>query len=150
MLLLVGAALLLAQVRLASLLPDPSSFGGKASGRAVLYSSDLYKYLDGGAEVYHNAGFVSLVHRTYKVGDIDLTVDIYDMGEAGRALAMYSRERPPDATGPKIGRASYSGDGFLNFVQSRYYVKLIAFSDRGKTEAALAAAARNISGKIHD
>ncbi len=147
---LASAFLLLAQPqKLASLLPDASTFGGKPSSAAVVYTADLYKYLDGGAEAYRKRGFVALIHREYKAGDIELTADIYDMGTPDSALGIYSAERSPESKSIKIGREGYSGEGFLNFVQGRYYVKLIAFSEKSRTAAALEAAARSIAGKIH-
>ncbi|MBZ5581769.1 MAG: hypothetical protein LAQ30_06100 [Acidobacteriia bacterium] len=148
--LVVFAAALVGQPpKLAGLLPDPSVFGGRASSPAVLYGADLYRYLDGGAEAYRKRGFVALIHREYKAGDIDLTADIYDMGAPARAFGIYLAERSPDSGALRIGREGYSGEGFLNFVQGRYYIKLIAFSERSKTAAALEAAARSIAGKIH-
>ena len=139
-----------AQKKLAPLLPDPRAFGGKPASAAAFYSADLYRYLDGGAEAYHQRGFAALVHREYKAKDVELTVDIYDMGDRTHAMAMYSAERSPESASVRIGAAGCSGEGFLNFAQGRYYVKLIAFGNAAKTAAALRAAATSISGKIHE
>ncbi len=148
---LAFALLLTAQPqKLASLLPDAPAFAGKPASAAALYGKDLYKYLDGGAEAYHRRGFVALAHREYRAADIELTADIYDMGSPARALSIYSAERSPESASVKIGREGYAGEGFLNFVAGRYYVKLIAFSDKSRTAPALEAAAKSIAGKIHD
>ncbi len=137
------------QGKLAALLPDPAAFGGKPSAPPAFYAADLYKYIDGGAEAYRNRGFVMLAHREYKARDIELTADIYDMGSPERARGIYGAERSPESRAIGIGDQGYAGEGFLNFVQGRYYIKLIAFSEKSRTAPALEAAAKSISGKIH-
>ena len=148
---ILAAAFLLQgqQGKLAALLPDPAAFGGKAASAAALYGADLYNYIDGGAEAYHKRCFVMLAHREYKVRDIDLTADVYDMGTPEHARAMYAAERSPESRSIGIGDEGYEGEGFLNFVQGRYYVRIIAFGEKSNTKPALEAAAKSISGTIH-
>jgi hypothetical protein len=133
---------------LGALLPNPKSFGGAPAGEPAYYSTDLYKYIDGGAEAYHKRGFVALVHQEYKTASAEITVDIYDMGRAANALAMFQAERSPDCRAVAIGAGGYASEGMLNFTEGRYYVKLLAFSDTGRTAAVLEKAARDISGRI--
>jgi hypothetical protein len=134
--------------RLAALVPDGKAFGGQPRGETAYYSTDLYKYIDGGAEAYNKSGFVALVHREYKTASAEITVDIYDMGGAANALAMFRAERSPDCRAVAIGAGGYAAEGLLNFTAGRYYVKLLAFSETGGTGAALETAARGISGRI--
>lgn len=136
------------KTKLAALLPDPEAFGGRQSKAAAFYSADLYKYLDGGAEAYRQRGFVALLHQEYKAADMDITADVYDIGDPDRAWAMYSAERPSDCRPVPIGREGYRDEGALNFQQANYYVKLLAFGDAAKTAALLDAVARDISAKI--
>jgi len=63
------------KTRLAALLP-------KGGDTARFYSSDLYRYMDGGADIYLKYGLVALAHREYKRAGVDMTVDVFDM--AGR------------------------------------------------------------------
>jgi hypothetical protein len=135
------------RARLVALIPDGKAFGAQPAGQAAYYSSDLYKYIDGGAEAYHQRGFVALVHREYKTASAEITVDIYDMGRAANALAMFRVERSPDCRAVAIGAGGYKAEGMLNFTEGRYYVKLLAFSQAGAA-ATLETAARNISGRI--
>ena len=136
------------RVRLGALVPDGKSFGGKAGGEPAYYSTDLYKYIDGGAEAYHKRGFVALVHREYKTANAEITVDVYDMGRAANALGMFLAERSPDCRAVAIGAGGYAAEGLLNFTEGRYYAKLLAFSEKGGTAAALETAARDISARI--
>ena len=125
---------------LAALLP-----GGAAPH---FYCANLYEYLDGGAEAYHRYGMVALAHQEYRAGGTDVTVDIYDMGDALRAFGIYSAERSPGYHFIPVGAEGYSNEGMLNFVQGNYYVKLLGFSDDGKSASALNAAAQSVSAKI--
>jgi hypothetical protein len=134
--------------RLAALLPDAKTVGGKPGPEAVYDSANLYRYLDGGAEEYHLRGFVALIHREYKTASAEIEVDIYDMGLAANALEMSRVEGGPDCRPIEIGSGGYAREGMLNFTQGKYYVRLTAFSDAGGTPVALEKAARSISARM--
>jgi hypothetical protein len=135
--------------KLAALLPNPPGFSGRAEAPAKLYSAtDLYRYIDGGADAYVDYGLVQLIHREFKAGTVDLTVDIYDMGDPLRAFGIYSAERSPEYLFIPIGAEGYADIGALNFLQGEYYVKLQAFGDNDKTPPVLESAAKSIASKI--
>jgi hypothetical protein len=127
------------KTRLAALLPK----GGDA---ARFYSSDLYRYMDGGADIYLKYGLVAMVHREYKSAGVDMTVDVFDMGGPLQAFGIYSAERSPEYHFIDIGTEGYSSESTLNFLQGRYYVRLSAFGDGAA--AALDSFARAISRSI--
>jgi hypothetical protein len=127
------------KTRLAALLPK----GGDA---ARFYSSDLYRYMDGGADIYLKYGLVAMAHREYKRAGVDMTVDVFDMGRPLQAFGMYSAERSPEYHFIDIGAEGYSSESTLNFLQGRYYVRLSAFGDGAAP--ALDSFARAISRKI--
>lgn len=130
------------KARLASLLPDAET----PSEDASFYSTDLYRLIDGGAEVYHQYGMVAMTHREYKSGSMESTVEIYDIGDPLRAFGIYSAERSPDYHFIPIGAEGYAEEGTLNFFQGDYYVKLQALGDKADTR--LLAAANRISAGI--
>jgi hypothetical protein len=134
--------------KLTALLPAPPEFFGRAGAPAKFYSTDLYRYLDGGADAYLDYGLVALIHREYKSGNVDLTVDIYDMGDPLRAFGIYSAERSPDYLFIPIGAEGHVDMGSLGFLQAGYYVKLQAFGDSENTPPALESAARGIMARI--
>jgi hypothetical protein len=127
------------KTRLGALLPG----GGDA---ARFYSSDLYRYMDGGADIYLKYGLVAMAHREYKRAGVDMTVDVFDMGGALLAFGIYSAERSPEYHFIDIGAEGYSSESTLNFLQGRYYVRLSAFGDGAA--AVLDNFARAISGSI--
>jgi len=134
--------------KLARLLPDPAAFSGKAAGPAHFYLSNLYEYIDGGAEAYHQYGLAGMTHLDFRARDTDVTVDIYDLGDPLRAFGIYAAERAPDYHFLDIGAEGYGSDQILNFLQGNYYVKLSAFNDQGPAAALLESVARAVSAKI--
>ncbi len=110
------------KTRLAALLPN-----GKNPAR--FYSSDLYRYMDGGADIYLKYGLLAMVHREYKIAGVEMTVDVFDMGSPLAAFGIYSMERSPEYHFISIGAEGYSSESTLNFLQGRYYVRLSAFGD---------------------
>jgi hypothetical protein len=134
--------------RLGDLLPGAPEFSGKPGAPAKFYSTDLYRYLDGGADAYLDYGLVAMIHREFKAGDVDLTVDIYDMGDPLRAFGIYSAERSPDYLFIPIGVEAHVDVGSLGFLQAHYYVKLSAFGDESRTPTVLEKAAKSIEARI--
>jgi hypothetical protein len=127
------------KTRLAALLP-------KGGDTVRFYSSDLYRYMDGGADIYLKYGLVAMVHRGYKSAGVDMTVDVFDMGGPLEAFGIYSAERSPEYHFIDIGTEGYSSESTLNFLQGRYYVRLSAFGDGAPP--ALDSFARAISRSI--
>lgn len=135
------------KAKLARLLPEPRLLSTTAEAPRF-YASDLYRYLDGGAEIYHVYDMVAMVHREYKAKDTDLTVDIFDMASALNAFGIYAAERSSDYHFIEVGAEGYSDPNILNFLQGPFYVKLSAFSDTQKAGPALRSFADDISRRI--
>lgn len=137
-----------AKARLAQLLPDPSEVGATRTGEQKFYSSDLYQYIDGGADVYLDYGLVAMIHQEYKSSSTDFTLDIYNLGSPANAFGIYAAESSPDYQFLPIGAEGYGTNEILNFLQGEFYVKLSAFSDKEKTGPALERFAREVSRRI--
>jgi hypothetical protein len=119
------------QARLRQLLP----FTETTKDCPQFYAGDLYRYIDGGAEAFEAYDMLAMVHCRRQAGDVQVVVDIYDMGSALNAFGVYSSERSPDQRFINIGVEGNATDFTLNFFEGQYYVKLSAFG--GTTGAAL-------------
>jgi hypothetical protein len=137
-----------AKERLARLLPEPAEVGAARTGEQKFYSSDLYQYTDGGADVYLDYGLVAMVHQEYKSSSTDFTLDIYNMGTLSNAFGIYAAESSPDYHFLPIGGEGYGTNEILNFFEDEFYVKLSAFSDKEKTGPLLERFAREVSRRI--
>jgi hypothetical protein len=135
------------KAKLAKLLPAPRGAGARAE-EPRFYAADLYQYIDGAAEAFHMYDLVAMVHREYKAGDAEITVDIYDMGEPINAFGIYSAERSPENRYIQAGAEGYIDEHVLNFLQGSFYVKLSAFSDKGSAQPAMRSFADEISKRI--
>ena len=132
------------KAKLSNLLPAPVG----TAKPAQFYSSNLYEYIDGGAEAYHKFNMTAMVHREYNAKGVDMTVDIYDMGSPSNASGIYASERSPAYHFIPIGEEGYSSEHTLNFLQGRFYVKLMAFGDKEPVAKMLNSFAESISAKI--
>jgi hypothetical protein len=137
-----------AKERLARLLPEPSEVGAARTGERKFFTSDLYEYSDGGADVYLDYGLVAMVHQEYKASSTDVTLDIYNMGAPSNAFGIYAAESSPDYHFLPIGAEGYGTNEILNFFQDEFYIELSAFSDKEKTAPVLERFARAVSRRI--
>jgi len=134
--------------QLARLLPEPSEVAAALSGEQKYYSSDLYQYIDGGADIYLGYDLVAMLHQEYKASGADVTLDIYNMGTQSNAFGIYAAEMSPDYHFLSIGTEGYGTNEILNFFQDKFYVKLSAFSDKEKTGPTLERFARAVSQRL--
>jgi hypothetical protein len=136
------------RVALTKLLPEPGPLQAAPQGEPQFYGGNLWEYIDGGADAFHQYDFVALINQSYKAGGADVTVDIYDMGAPANAYGIYSSERSADATFLPFGAEGYLSEYSLNFTQAGYYVKLQAFAKDGKVDEALKAFAGAVSARM--
>ena len=129
------------------LVAEPLPAGAVAKHTASFYGPDnLYEYMDGAADIFVLYGIRQMLHIDMRAQAADLSVDVFDMGSADTAFGMYAAERSPDFHFIAIGAEGYQYEGMLNFLQGRYYVKLLGFGDGA--DANLETVARAISERI--
>ncbi len=125
----------------------PERQPGMSKGERVFFGPDkLYEYMDGGADAFLLYDFRMLLHHDLKLKDVDLTVDIFDMGTPENAFGMYASERSPSYHFISMGAEGYDNEGILNFVQGRFYTKLAGFGNGAN--AVMEQVAKDISGRI--
>jgi hypothetical protein len=124
------------KTRLAALLPPADGkFTADPDEERQFLTSDLFELIDGGAPAYFEFGFVALVHAPCKAKGIGVSVDIYDMATPLQAFGIYAAERDADAKAVPVGAAGAAGETFLDFFQSRYYVKIESTGAKDKEMA---------------
>jgi len=126
---------------------EPLPAGSVAQGAPSFYGPEnLYKYMDGAADVFVLYGVRTLLHLDARANAVDVSVDIFEMGTPDSAFGMYAAERSPDYRFIAIGAEGYQDAGILNFVQDRYYVKLAGFGDGA--DSVLETWARALSARV--
>jgi len=136
-------------------IPAPGfSEGWTLEGKIKTFNPDnLYKHINGEAELYLPYGFKTLGAALYISKDSPdkaLAADIYKMGSPLDAFGIYSRYRNPDAPEAKIGSGSFVNDSQLMFYQGSYFVQLSASGSTNPEPGAFIdcawAIAKNIPG----
>jgi len=88
---------------------------------------NLYNYIDGEAPLVISFGFRSLAQAVYQSGAGDeATVDIYDMGSADNAFALFRSHANVEAKPLEVGAEGAGGEGQVEFWQHRFYVAVSA------------------------
>ena len=118
----------------------PGLLGAWPAGLAPLSAPEAFTpdslsdKIDGKADLYLSAGFVSL--RAQRVGLAAdprawMEVFVFDMGAPERAFSVLSSQRRPRAADAGIADYSYEAENELCIVHGRYYVEFVC-SDRGE------------------
>ena len=111
------------------LLPTPGFAEGWAIKEKIdVYTEkDLYKYINGEAELYFPYGFKTLATTVYVRSDnpeAGVVADIYEMGSPIDAFGIYSRYRDPDEELVTIGTEGFVNESQLLFAKNRFFVRL--------------------------
>lgn len=96
------------------------------SGEPELYvGDDLFNLINGGAELYHEYGFVEVLAAEIidQEGNL-LKVEVYDMGSPESAWGIYSITSTSNAKAFTAGDAGRQGEGFAQFVKGNYMLYL--------------------------
>jgi len=128
------------------LVPEPLPADTAVKYKAFYGPDNLYEYMDGAADIFVLYGVRTLLHLELRAKAADITADVFDMGSPDTAFGVYAAERSPDFHFIAMGAEGYQYEGMLNFLQDRYYVKLLGFGDG--VDAELESLARELSARI--
>ena len=102
----------------------PKSLHGWGRVGAVRHFTpeNLYDYINGVAPVVCSFGFRSLAQATYRREADEAVVDIYDMGAADNAFALFRSQSNVEAAPLDVGTEGSSDEARVEFWQARFYV----------------------------
>jgi hypothetical protein len=109
----------------------PARLGGQAAfGPLRQFNKDnLYEYINGHAEYYLGAGFVSLTVGEYGTGgdgQARAVVNLYDMGNALNAFGALTHEAGEQES-VEIGQLGFRNEKGASFIHGPYYVQISLF-----------------------
>ena len=127
---------------------SPEVDGWKKAGPPEIYDrKTLFKYIDGGAELYISYSFEKLTAFRYVKGkDEEIKVDVFDMGNSYNAYGVFSHGR--ESLSKEIGQDSEYSSGLLSFWKDRYYVALLGYPETPEKQQVLMKLGREISALI--
>jgi|GEM_PF-3934478 len=142
-------------VDLRSFYPEPGAVDARMSAGEfkVFGRKNLYDYINGGAEVYLDLGFIRVMGREYSI-ELDeqtyFTIDVYDMGKPIQAFGIFSAERYDQEKTINVGLMGYLDQGSLCFYSRDYYVKIQADDANDEVNRILLKMAYFVGGKMGD
>ncbi|MDQ1352269.1 MAG: hypothetical protein QG657_2575 [Acidobacteriota bacterium] len=106
--------------------------GWKKADKDTFYNPEnLFKYIDGGAELYISYNFKQALAQKYTKGESnEITVDVFDMENSYNAFGVFahSSETPDDAAN-RTGQGSEYAGGLLTFWKDKFYVSILAYPE---------------------
>jgi len=137
---------------LRTLLPQKTEIKGwkVTSGPQFFEPQNLWKYINGEAEMYLDYGFELVASAEYRTldGSGSMTIEIYQMQSPKHAFGIYAAERSPNDSFFKMGVQGYFSENVLNFWKGLYYIKLTSFQTSPETKEILMKLAVAIDNKI--
>ena len=115
--------------QLALLFPAKGELAGwfPADSTEFATGDDLYLMIDGGAEIYHEFGFVSAGYRRYNtVQGQTVNLEIYEMSDPGAAYGMFSFKTGKSGKDFRSGCQGWLESYYLNFWGGNYLVTVVA------------------------
>jgi hypothetical protein len=127
---------------------SPEVDGWKRVGPPENYNrKTLFKYIDGGAELYISYSMEKLTAFRYVKGkDEEIKVDVFDMGNSYNAYGVFSQGR--ESLSKEIGQDSEYSSSLLHFWKDRYYVSLLGYPETAEKQQVILKLGREISRLI--
>ncbi len=112
-------------------------------------ASTLWRYIDGGAEKYIQAGVERVLTADYRYQDgLEAVADVYVMGTSDGARAILESEATTGSRPAELGDDCRLFSNSVVFRKGRCVVRLVAYSDKPEAGAALVLLGRGIEKRI--
>jgi hypothetical protein len=110
---------------------------------------DLYIHINGGAEIYLEYGFRSVVIQDYRSPEsAGISLEIFEMSGPESAYGMYSFKTTGRGEAVDLGDGGEIESYYLNFWKGPYLVTVTGFDEDVRTRKGLVAIAEAVEGKI--
>ncbi len=132
-------------------LPETNEIGGwKEDSSPYKYKGeDLYSYINGGAEIYHEYGFKQVIVQDYtRKNGKSIALEIFEMESTESAYGIYTFKTSTEGKELALGDKAQLADYYLNFWKGDFVVTLIGFDEDEETVKGLQKIARAVDTKI--
>jgi len=112
-------------------------------------AADLWKYIDGDAEKYIQAGVQKTLTASYRYQDsTEATVDIHVMASAEGPRKIMDAESAAESQSVALGDGARLYQGSLIFRSEQYLVRVVAYKSSPEVSKALVELGRGIERKL--
>ena len=123
--------------------------GWAATDDAMVFTgTELYRHINGGAELFHTHGFVELALKDYTKGDLEIRIEIYDMGSPAGAAGIFGANTAGLETGSEYGEGCSLDDLQIIFHRGRFYVAVTCYDVSEELKKALDAMSVNVDEAV--
>ena len=126
----IASPVFAAEKAIEAFLPASCAPGWVMDGKVATYTPEnLYKYIDGEAELYMPYGFrkaATVMYAKPDTKDIGIVANIFEMGSPLDAFGIYANFRSPTLEQIKVGAEGFLDESQLMFYQDRYFVQIEA------------------------
>lgn len=132
-------------------LPEDSEIGEwkKDDSPQEYKGEDLFLYINGGAEIYHEYGFSQVIIQDYINQDRkSISLEIFEMSTADSAYGIYTFKTNPEEKELTLGNQGQLADYYLNFWEGNFLVTITGFDEDLETVKGLQVIARAVDEKI--
>lgn len=110
---------------------------------------DLFLYIDGGAEIYHEYGFKQVIVQDFRNRKgKSISLEIFEMSDAASAYGIYTFKAHPGGRELAIGGEARLADYYLNFWKGNFLVTLTGLDQDEEVPKGLEVIARAVEAKI--
>jgi hypothetical protein len=110
---------------------------------------DLYEYINGGAEIYHDYGFKQVVVQDFKnKNGKAISLEIFEMEDTESAFGIYTFKTHSEDKKVPLGSDGQLSDYYLNFWKGNLLVTITGFDEDKETIEGLQGLARAVDAKI--
>lgn len=133
---------------------DPFPTGREAAGwtkgrTRAFAASELWRYIDGDAERYLQAGIERTLTAEYRYrGGLEAVADVHVMRSPEAARRIFQSEPATGSRPADVGEAGRSYGPSLTFHRGRRFVRLVAYQDSPEAAEALQVLAAAIDRRI--
>ena len=112
---------------------------------------DLFDYINGGADIYLEYGFVEVIAMEYaNINNKFVQIEIYQMASNESAYGIYSLNKSPNGEIMEIGNEAVLSDYYMILWKDDYIVNLIGYSSDDETIEGIISLAEIIDIKIEN
>jgi len=131
-------------------LPDPARLDQWQPDRKprVYEGEDLYAFINGGAEIYHEYGFERVIVQDYIKGRGRITLEIYEMAQPEAAFGIWSLKKGSEGRPLKVSGSGVLVDYYANVWKGPFLFTLTGFDQSEETIAGLEAIAHAVDAMI--
>jgi hypothetical protein len=133
-----------------SLMPPDGFLGAikKAGPAKVFTSSDLYGFIDGGAEAFLELGFEQLTVQRYRDGASTVSVELYRMTDPAAARGIYLARCGKETPDPLLKDRHTAGRSQVLLQRDRYYLVVNTMAGGDAAAPLLPRAALAVASKL--